>query len=51
MREVHAPHEAIQACGGFFVRAVALEQTVQFFHHRHRRLQIPTGRDPSNENK
>jgi hypothetical protein len=48
MLEAHAPHEAIQTWRGFFVHiativiglmiAVVLEQTVEFFHHRHQRL-------------
>jgi len=48
MLEAHAPHEAIQTWRGFFVHiativiglmiAVLLEQTVEFFHHRHQRL-------------
>ena len=48
MLEAHLPNEAIQTWRGFFVHiativigliiAVALEQTVEFFHHRHQRL-------------
>ncbi|HEX9138845.1 MAG TPA: hypothetical protein VF848_03595 [Steroidobacteraceae bacterium] len=47
MLEPHAPHEAIQTWRGFFVHiativvgliiAVGLEQTVEYFHHRHQR--------------
>jgi hypothetical protein len=50
MLEAHAPHEAIQTWRAFFVHiativiglmiAVALEQTVEFFHHRHQRLRL-----------
>jgi hypothetical protein len=45
MLDVHPPHESIQTWKAFFVHiativiglliAVALEQTVEFFHHRH----------------
>ncbi len=45
MLEVHAPHEAPHSWKGFFIHiativiglfiAVGLEQTVEFFHHRH----------------
>ena len=45
MLDVHAPHETIQGWKAFFVHiativiglliAVGLEQTVEFFHHRH----------------
>ena len=45
MLDVHPPHESIQSWKAFFVHiativiglliAVALEQTVEFFHHRH----------------
>jgi hypothetical protein len=45
MLEVHAPHESIHTWKSFFIHiativiglliAVALEQTVEFFHHRH----------------
>jgi hypothetical protein len=48
MLEPHSPHETIQTWRGFLVHiviivigliiAVALEQTVEFFHHRHQRL-------------
>ena len=48
MLEAHAPHEAIQSWKGFFVHiativiglfiAVGLEQSVEFFHHRHQRV-------------
>ena len=48
MLEAHAPHEAVQTWRGFFIHigaivvgliiAVSLEQTVEFFHHRHQRL-------------
>jgi hypothetical protein len=47
MFEPHAPHEAIQTWRGFFIHiativvgliiAVGLEQTVEYFHHRHQR--------------
>jgi hypothetical protein len=50
MLEVHAPHEALHTWKGFFIHiativiglfiAVALEQTVEFFHHRHLRQQL-----------
>jgi len=50
MLEAHAPHEAIQTWRGFFIHiativlgliiAVGLEQTVEFFHHRHQRLEL-----------
>jgi hypothetical protein len=45
MLDVHAPHEGIHTWRGFFIHiativiglliAVGLEQTVEFFHHRH----------------
>jgi hypothetical protein len=45
MLDVHAPHEPINSWGGFLLHiativiglliAVALEQTVEYFHHRH----------------
>jgi hypothetical protein len=45
MLDVHAPHEAVHTWKDFFIHiativiglliAVALEQTVEFFHHRH----------------
>jgi hypothetical protein len=48
MLEAHAPHEAVHTWKGFFIHigaivlgliiAVSLEQTVEFFHHRHQRL-------------
>jgi len=47
MLEPHAPHEYIQTWRGFFIHiativvgliiAVGLEQTVEYFHHRHQR--------------
>jgi hypothetical protein len=47
MFEPHAPHETIQTWRGFFIHiativvgliiAVGLEQTVEYFHHRHQR--------------
>jgi hypothetical protein len=47
MLEPHAPHETIQTWRGFFIHiativvgliiAVGLEQTVEYFHHRHQR--------------
>jgi hypothetical protein len=47
MLEPHAPHEYIQTWRGFFIHiativvgliiAVGLEQTVEYFHHRHER--------------
>jgi hypothetical protein len=50
MFEVHAPHEALHTWKGFFIHiativiglfiAVGLEQTVEFFHHRHLREQL-----------
>jgi hypothetical protein len=45
MLDVHAPHEALYTWKGFFIHiativiglliAIGLEQTVEFFHHRH----------------
>ncbi len=45
MLDVHAPHEAVHTWKGFFIHianifiglliAIALEQTVEFFHHHH----------------
>jgi len=50
MLEVHAPQEALHTWKGFFIHiativiglfiAVGLEQTVEFFHHRHLRDQL-----------
>src|ERR1700679_3449926 len=50
MLEVHAPHEAPHTWKSFFIHiativiglfiAVGLEQTVEFFHHRHIREQL-----------
>ncbi|HEY4750500.1 MAG TPA: hypothetical protein VIH60_08940 [Steroidobacteraceae bacterium] len=50
MLEPHVPEEAIHSWKGFLVHiaaiviglliAVALEQSVEFFHHRHQRLQL-----------
>jgi hypothetical protein len=50
MLEVHAPHETLHSWKGFFIHiativigifiAVGLEQTVEFFHHRHLREQL-----------
>jgi hypothetical protein len=50
MLETHAPHEPIHTWKGFFIHlativiglfiAVGLEQIVEFFHHRHQRLQL-----------
>src|SRR3984957_17314141 len=50
MLEVHAPHETLHTLKGFFIHiativiglfiAVGLEQTVEFFHHRHLREQL-----------
>jgi hypothetical protein len=50
MLEVHTPHEAIHTWKSFFVHiativvglliAVGLEQTVEFFHHRHQRYEL-----------
>jgi hypothetical protein len=50
MLDVHPPHEAVHTWKGFLIHivaiviglliAVALEQTVEFFHHRHQRLQL-----------
>jgi hypothetical protein len=50
MLEVHAPQEALHSWKGFFTHiativiglfiAVGLEQTVEFFHHRHLRAQL-----------
>lgn len=50
MLEVHAPHEPIQTWKSFLIHiativiglliAVALEQTVEFFHHRHQRHEV-----------
>ena len=50
MLEVHAPHEAIHTWKSFFIHiativiglliAVGLEQTVEFFHHRHQRHEL-----------
>ena len=47
MFEAHVPHEAIQSWKGFFTYiaaiviglfiAVGLEQSVEYFHHRHQR--------------
>jgi hypothetical protein len=37
--DVHAPHEAVHTWRDFFIHiatiAIGLEQTVEFFHHRH----------------
>ena len=50
MLEVHPPHERVHSWAQFFVHiaaivigliiAVSLEQTVEFFHHRHQREQL-----------
>src|SRR5579859_2536736 len=50
MLDVHAPHETVHTWKDFMVHiaaiiiglliAVGLEQTVEFFHHRHQRLQL-----------
>jgi hypothetical protein len=50
MLDVHPPHEAIHTWKAFLIHivaiaiglliAVGLEQTVEFFHHRHQRLQL-----------
>jgi hypothetical protein len=50
MLEAHAPHEAIQTWNGFFIHiativiglliAIGLEQSVEFFHHRHQVAEI-----------
>jgi len=50
MLDVHAPHESIHTWKSFFIHiativvglfiAVSLEQTIEFFHHRHIRLQL-----------
>ena len=50
MIEVHPPHERVHSWAQFFVHiaaivigliiAVSLEQTVEFFHHRHQREQL-----------
>jgi hypothetical protein len=50
MLDVHAPHEDIHTWRGFLIHiaaivlglliAVGLEQTVEFFHHRHQREQL-----------
>jgi hypothetical protein len=50
MLEVHTPHEAIHTWKSFFIHiativvglliAVGLEQTVEFFHHRHQRYEL-----------
>src|SRR5215472_11257301 len=50
MLEVHPPHEKVHGWAQFFVHiaaivigliiAVSLEQTVEFFHHRHQREQL-----------
>ena len=50
MLEVHPPHETLHTWKGFFIHiativiglfiAVGLEQTVEFFHHRHLRAQL-----------
>jgi hypothetical protein len=50
MLDVHAPHETVHTWKDFLVHiaaiiiglliAVGLEQTVEFFHHRHQRLQL-----------
>jgi len=50
MLDVHAPHETIHTWKSFFIHiativvglfiAVSLEQTVEFFHHRHIRQQL-----------
>src|SRR5262245_13442475 len=50
MHEAHAPHEPIHSWRQFFVHiativiglllAVGLEQTVEFFHHRHQRVEL-----------
>jgi hypothetical protein len=50
MLEAHAPHSSIHTWTDFFIHistiviglviAVALEQSVEFFHHRHQRLQL-----------
>ena len=50
MLDVHAPHEAAHSWKDFFIHiativvglciAVGLEQTVEFFHHRHERHQL-----------
>jgi hypothetical protein len=50
MLEIHAPNEALQTWKGFLLHiativiglfiAVGLEQTVEFFHHRHLREQL-----------
>jgi hypothetical protein len=50
MLEVHAPHEATHTWKGFFIHiativiglfiAVGIEQTVEYFHHRHIRKQL-----------
>jgi hypothetical protein len=48
--EVHAPHEALHTWKGFFIHmativiglliAVGIEQTIEYFHHRHLREQL-----------
>jgi hypothetical protein len=50
MLDVHPPHESIHTWKSFFIHiativvglfiAVRLEQTVEFFHHRHQRLEL-----------
>jgi|ERR1700683_2088452 len=50
MLDVHPPHEALHTWKAFLIQivaiviglliAVGLEQTVEFFHHRHQRLQL-----------
>src|SRR5215831_134397 len=50
MLDVHAPHETIRTWTNFLIHiaaivvglliAVGLEQTVEFFHHRHQREQL-----------
>ena len=50
MLELHAPHEPIHTWKSFFIHiativiglliAVGLEQTVEFFHHRHQRYEL-----------
>jgi hypothetical protein len=50
MLDVHPPHESIHTWRSFFIHivtiviglliAVSLEQTVEFFHHRHQREQL-----------
>jgi hypothetical protein len=50
MLDVHPPHEALHTLKGFVIHivaiviglliAVALEQSVEFLHHRHQRLQL-----------